>query len=130
MSSRFDPHVPSMASPMMFTRHCGSRFFRRFLLCAAVCVPIPCGTSLAADPPPDAVAVLAGACANCHGPDGRSVGAIPPIRGLDETHLRERLLAFRAGRAADATVMSRLMKGYDEGQIEALAKWFGRSPRS
>ena len=32
--------------------------------------------------------------------------------------------AFRAGQAPDATVMSRLMKGYDDAQIEALAQWF------
>ena len=43
--------------------------------------------------------------------------------------LRARLLAFHEGRASDATVMTRLMKGYDRGQIEALAKWFAAEAR-
>ena len=39
-------------------------------------------------------------------------------------NLRARLIAFHEGKAADATVMTRLMRGYDRAQIEALAKWF------
>lgn len=70
------------------------------------------------------VAVLAGTCANCHGPGGRSPGGIPSLRGLPADHLLQRMLAFKAGQAADATVMTRLMKGYDEAQIRELARWF------
>ena len=33
--------------------------------------------------------------------------------------------AFKDGTATDATVMTRLMKGYDAAQIAALAQWFG-----
>ena len=68
--------------------------------------------------------VLAGTCVNCHGPEGRSSGAIPSVRGHTADYLLHRLRAFRAGQAADATVMTRLMKGYDDAQIEVLAQWF------
>ncbi|NIF83648.1 c-type cytochrome [Comamonas sp. Tr-654] len=72
------------------------------------------------------VAVLAASCANCHGPDGRSTGVIPQLRGLPEAHLLQRLQAFKAGTAKDATVMTRLAKGYDDEQIKALAQWFSK----
>lgn len=72
------------------------------------------------------VAVLAGTCANCHGPQGRSTGGIPTLRGQDASHLLQRMQAFKANRAADATIMNRLMQGYDESQIQALAAWFSQ----
>lgn len=75
------------------------------------------------------VAVLAATCANCHGPDGRSTGGIPTLRGLPEAHLLQRLQAFKAGTAKDATVMTRLAKGYDDEQIQALAQWFSKKGR-
>ena len=72
------------------------------------------------------VAVLAASCANCHGPDGRSPGGIPTLRGLPEAHLLQRLQAFKAATAKDATVMTRLAKGYDDEQLQALAQWFSK----
>ncbi len=72
------------------------------------------------------VAVLAASCANCHGPDGRSTDVIPQLRGLPEAHLLQRLQAFKAGTAKDATVMTRLAKGYDDEQLKALAQWFSK----
>lgn len=72
------------------------------------------------------VAVLAGTCANCHGPQGLSTGGTPTLRGVDADHLLQRMLAFKANRAADATIMNRLMQGYDEAQIQALAAWFSQ----
>lgn len=72
------------------------------------------------------ISVLAGTCANCHGPDGRSTTSIPTLRGVGAEHLLQRLQAFKAGTAPDATVMTRLMKGYDDSQIQALAQWFSK----
>ncbi len=72
------------------------------------------------------ISLIAGTCANCHGPDGRSTGGIPSLRGVHERHLLQRLQAFKAGTATDATVMTRLMKGYDDAQIQALAQWFSK----
>ena len=82
------------------------------------------GAAGAQDLDPAAVQVLAGPCASCHGPDGRSPGAIPSIAGLPEATAAERMLAFRDDADPAATIMPRLMKGYDEAQIRALAHWF------
>jgi sulfide dehydrogenase cytochrome subunit len=78
---------------------------------------------------PADVAVLAASCANCHGPDGRSTGGMPTLRGLPASHLEQRMQAFKAGTAQDATVMTRLMKGYDDTQIKALADWFSKGAK-
>jgi cytochrome c553 len=93
-------------------------------LAFALAAPLP---SLATTPlrAPD-VAVLAASCANCHGPDGRSTGGIPTLRGLPDAYLLQRLQAFKAGTAQDATVMTRLAKGYDDEQLKALAQWFSK----
>ena len=88
---------------------------------AAVCMGVSPLAS-AVGPSLDGASVLAGACVNCHGLAAGS--PIPDLRGMPEDHLRARLIAFHEGKAADATVMTRLMKGYDRAQIEALVKWF------
>ncbi len=81
--------------------------------------------AVGAQPRAQDVSVLAGTCFNCHGPGGHSPGGgIPSLRGQAATHLLQRMQAFKAGQAADATVMPRLMKGYDDAQLQALAQWF------
>ena len=94
-------------------------FLSRFAL-ALLFAPLAAGAQLRVQ---DA-SVLAGTCLNCHGPEGRSAGAIPSLRGHTAGYLLQRLQAFRTGQAPDATVMTRLMKGYDDAQVEALAHWF------
>lgn len=83
----------------------------------------------AAGPSVQDISLIAGTCANCHGPDGRSTGGIPSLRGVHERHLLARMQAFKAGTATDATVMTRLMKGYDDAQIQALAQWFSKEAK-
>lgn len=98
-------------------------------LALAMAAPLPALASSAAPATTlraQDVAVLAASCANCHGPDGRSTGGIPTLRGLPEAHLLQRLQAFKAGTAKDATVMTRLAKGYDDEQLKALAQWFSK----
>lgn len=94
----------------------------------AVLLALPGLAWAAADAAPGLqdVSVLAGTCANCHRPDGRTGGDIPALRGQPASRLLQRMQSFKAGTALDATVMTRLMKGYDDAQIQALAQWFGR----
>ena len=94
----------------------------RFLLIISLAAGF--GTAQAQELDPAAMQVLAAPCANCHGPDGHSPGAIPSISGLPEADAVERMLAFRNDADPGATIMPRLMKGYDEAQIRALARWF------
>lgn len=94
---------------------------RRALWLALLLAPLAAG----AQPRAQDVSVLAGTCFNCHGPGGRSPGGgIPSLRGQAAAHLLQRMQSFQAEQAADATVMTRLMKGYDDAQLQALAQWF------
>ena len=73
------------------------------------------------------VTVLAAACANCHGTDGRSPGSIPSIAGRPETILNGQLKAFKSATPpAGTTIMDRLTKGLSDEQIDALARHFSQ----
>lgn len=88
------------------------------------------GQAGAAPPDDPDIAVLAGSCASCHGPDGQSPGDIPSIAGRSATELRERMLGFRDGTSdAQATVMPRLMRGYSPEDIDRLAAYFAGLPK-
>jgi cytochrome subunit of sulfide dehydrogenase len=72
---------------------------------------------------------LAHACAACHGPDGRSQGAIPSIDHLPAEDFIAALKTFRAD-ARKGTVMNRIAKGVDDAEISAMAAYFaGRQGR-
>lgn len=70
------------------------------------------------------VSVLAAACANCHGPAGRSITAIPSLAGQPEAHLRQQLHAFKNNPPAHTTVMNRLVADLSDEQLSALAHYF------
>lgn len=85
----------------------------------------------AADQPIFDAKVLAAACANCHGTDGRSPGSIPSIAGRPEAILKQQLQAFKSDTPpAGTTVMNRLAKGLSDQQIDALAQHFSQISRS
>ena len=72
---------------------------------------------------------LAYACAACHGPDGRSQGAIPSIDHLLAEDFIAALKAFRTD-ARKGTVMNLIAKGVDDAEISAMAAYFaGRQGR-
>ncbi|MCE8017523.1 cytochrome c, class I [Halomonas sp. MCCC 1A17488] len=70
------------------------------------------------------MALMAGACANCHGTDGRLAGSVPTIAGRPAAVLEARLLAFKRDEASDATVMNRIAKGFSDEELAALAGHF------
>lgn len=70
-----------------------------------------------------ATSALAGACTGCHGPEGRSSGAIPSLAGMPRQRFIERMQAYRRG-TAEATIMDRIAPAYDDKQIAALAEYF------
>ena len=65
----------------------------------------------AAAPPPGATS-----CSGCH-------GAALPIAGRDAKEMTETLVAFRSG-ARESTVMGRIAKGFDAGELGAIAAWW------
>ena len=79
--------------------------------------------ALAAERTPTA---LANACASCHGPDGRSQGAIPSLAGMPAKEFVAKMTAFRSG-AGDATVMDRIAPGVSPAEVDALADYFAQS---
>lgn len=85
------------------------------LLASAVSAPV-----MAEEP----VSMLAGSCASCHGTEGRSPGAIPPLAGAPQAVMADRLAAFKAGNDPNATIMPRIAAGYSDKELEALARYF------
>jgi len=73
--------------------------------------------------------VLSGACANCHGTDGRLGGAVPVIAGRPAHVLESKLLAFKRGEDPTATVMTRHATGYTDDELAALAAYFSKLGR-
>jgi cytochrome c553 len=73
--------------------------------------------------------LLAAACANCHGTDGKLGGAIPAIAGRPAVALESQLLAFKQGKVANATIMDRISRGYSDDELKQLAQHFSRIGR-
>jgi cytochrome subunit of sulfide dehydrogenase len=73
-------------------------------------------------------AALAYACVTCHGPEGRSQGAIPSLTTLSSPDIMTALQAFRA-ETRPSTVMHRIAKGLDDTDITAVATYFATLPR-
>jgi cytochrome subunit of sulfide dehydrogenase len=66
---------------------------------------------------------MAANCSYCHGPDGKSHGAIPSLAGLEPGYFVKEMKAFRDG-SRPATVMKKHAAGYTDAEFEAMAKYF------
>jgi len=69
------------------------------------------------------VALMASACAACHGTNGHSVTSTPKLAGLDELYFIQQMTEFRTGERS-STVMIKYANGYSEAEIRALAAYF------
>ncbi|MGE0682060.1 MAG: cytochrome c [Candidatus Binatia bacterium] len=98
----------------------GFHFFALILVLSLSSLSLPV---IAADQSTTRGAALANACATCHGPDGRSQGAIPAINSLSKESLLTAMRAFQSGER-QGTVMNRIAKGLDDADIEAVAVYF------
>ncbi|MCP8940964.1 c-type cytochrome [Alsobacter sp. SYSU M60028] len=97
----------------------GNRGLRLWL--AACCFATTALPAAAAEATPD---VLTESCTACHGPKGRSPGAIPSIDGLGTEKVKTSLLGFKSGQAP-ATIMNRIAKGFTDSEIDAIATYLG-----
>ena len=72
---------------------------------------------------------MAANCAYCHGPEGKSRGAIPSLAGpsslagTDQKLFIDAMKAFKDG-SRFATVMQKHASGYTEAEYAAMAKYF------
>jgi len=68
---------------------------------------------------------LAATCFNCHGPNGKSNGAIPSLAGVAKADIVNAMKEFRSGKRDDyATVMKKYAAGYSDSEYEAMAEYF------
>jgi len=69
-------------------------------------------------------AMLGNTCAGCHGTNGVSNGpATPSLAGLDYDYLVDSMKQFKDGER-NATIMTRIAKGYTDDEIEAMSEFF------
>ena len=71
---------------------------------------------------------LARTCNGCHGVGGASVsGPMPSIGGLPRSYLKRVMKQWKYGERS-AITMDRILKGFSDDQIDALADYFSRQP--
>lgn len=66
---------------------------------------------------------IASTCYVCHGPSGKSLGAIPSLAGQDKAYFIAAMQEFKTGKR-DSTVMRKYAVGYTDTEYEALAEHF------
>ena len=70
----------------------------------------------------------AASCAACHGTDGRSTGAVPPLAGRPKADLLRAMQDFKSGKRS-ATIMHQHAKGYTDAELERIADYFSKVSR-
>ncbi len=96
---------------------------KRFVILLVSLLAVPALASAASITVPGPA--LAQACAACHGPGGRSQGAIPALDRLSPQDFRAAMRAFRTEERR-GTVMNYIAKGLSEADVEAVAAYFAR----
>ena len=66
---------------------------------------------------------LASTCMSCHGPGGKSQGAVPSIAGIEKDYFVKQMHDFKSGTRA-STIMKRHANGYTDSEIEAMGAYF------
>ena len=66
---------------------------------------------------------ISATCMSCHGPGGKSLGAIPSIAGLDKDYFVKQMKDFKSG-ARQGTIMKRHAYGYTDAEFEAMGAYF------
>ncbi|WP_245232548.1 c-type cytochrome [Thiorhodococcus minor] len=72
--------------------------------------------------------MLANTCAGCHSTHGASAGEqMPTIGGMDNGYLYDVLRDYKTG-VRGSTIMGRIMRGYTDREIHAIAAYFAAQP--
>lgn len=69
--------------------------------------------------------LLASSCQSCHGPGGKSKGAIPSLAGLEKGYFVKSMQDFKSG-ARPASVMHRHSKGYTDAEYALMGEYFSK----
>jgi sulfide dehydrogenase cytochrome subunit len=98
---------------------------KKAVMCVLTAASLSAATSVLAV---DNIQGLAMNCNNCHGTGGVSVGlSMPSIAGLSESYLKNIMMEWKTGARASAN-MTRLIKGYSDDEIAALAAYYAKLP--
>jgi len=92
------------------------------LACALVLASLAGRPAGAADVPPGA-----SSCTGCHAAAQIPNSELPRIAGRKAADIVTAMREYRSG-AWPSTVMSRIAKGFDDSQIDAIAAWFAAQP--
>ena len=66
---------------------------------------------------------IAATCFICHGPNGKSIGAVPSLAGQDKAYLATAMREFKSGKR-ESTVMKKYALGYSDSEYDDLAAFF------
>ena len=66
---------------------------------------------------------IASTCMSCHGPGGKSLGAIPSLTGLNKDEFVKSMKDFKSGARA-GTIMKRHAAGYTDAEFESMGAYF------
>jgi sulfide dehydrogenase cytochrome subunit len=66
---------------------------------------------------------IAATCFICHGPNGKSSGAVPSLAGQDKAYLAAAMRDFKSGKR-ESTVMKKYALGYSDAEYDDLAALF------
>ncbi len=66
---------------------------------------------------------MAATCYACHGTDGKSHSAIPPLAGMEKDYFVQQMKDFKSGKR-EATVMHQHAKGYTDEEFQQMAEVF------
>lgn len=66
---------------------------------------------------------IAATCFICHGPNGKSMGAIPSLAGQDKAYLVVAMQEFKSGKR-ESSVMKKYALGYTDSEYEDVAAYF------
>jgi len=66
----------------------------------------------------------ASSCSGCHDATIAN-SAVPPLKGRPAAQIVDAMDAFRAGKR-EATVMTRIAKGFSEDETRAIAAWLAK----
>ncbi len=69
--------------------------------------------------------IISSTCNSCHGPNGKSAGAIPSIAGLEKAYMVEAMKDFKSGKRP-SSVMKKHAVGYTEAEYAEMGEFFSK----
>jgi cytochrome c553 len=67
--------------------------------------------------------LLSSTCLSCHGPGGKSQGAVPSLAGLEKAYFVKSMQEFKSGQRA-GSIMKKHAAGYTDAEYELMGEYF------